>query len=164
MLSLGSNRGDRLAWLKRACEALAARPGFSLTACSPVYETEPVGVRPEFEGHLYLNQVVIVETALEPEAFSEAVHDIERQLGRTRVPATPNLPRTIDIDIVAFGELRSDLPALTLPHPRARTRRFVLQPLADLRPDYVLPGETRTVSELLSRLPEKPGVCRLTPT
>ena len=73
----------------------------------------------------------------------------------------PNTPRTLDIDIVAFGDLVVASPELTLPHPRAHTRRFVLQPLADLRPDYRLPGEPRTVSDLLKNLPPTPFVNRL---
>jgi 2-amino-4-hydroxy-6-hydroxymethyldihydropteridine diphosphokinase len=182
ILSLGSNQGDRFAWLGRARDALAlysrtygtaadapaagpdprdGPPPIRILECSPVYETEPVDVPATFAGQLYLNQVVIVETALDAAAFSDAVHAVERRLGRTRGPL-PNLPRTIDIDIVAFGGLRSDAPDLTLPHPRARARRFVLQPLADLRPGFVLPGETRTVSELLLSLPPAPRVTRLT--
>lgn len=159
VLSLGSNQGDRLAWLNRAVAALSAWPGIRLLERSPVYETDPVGAPPAFAGHRYLNQVVIVATTLAAEAFSDAVHAVESQLGRTR-GAVPNLPRTIDIDIIAWGALRSGSPALTLPHPRARERRFVLQPLADLRPGYVLPGETRTVSDLLRALPEAPRVAR----
>ena len=157
IVSLGSNQGDRLAWLNRACAALAALPETCLTARSPIYETEPVGVPPHLAAHLYLNSVVIVETRLAPNAFSRAIHDIEASLGRTRGDR-PNLPRTIDIDIVAIDRLTLDSPELTLPHPRARSRRFVLQPLADLCPDYLFPGDTRTVSDLLYALPPAPRV------
>ena len=160
VLSLGSNQGDRQGWLERACEALAAWPGIRMADRSPIYETEPVDVHPEFAEHLYLNRIVIVETDLEPEAFSTAVHAIEQRLGRQRGRGA-NLPRTIDIDIITCADRRCDLPHLTLPHPRARQRRFVLQPLADLRPGLVLPGERRTVAELLAELPETPRVSRL---
>jgi 2-amino-4-hydroxy-6-hydroxymethyldihydropteridine diphosphokinase len=160
ILSLGSSQGDRLAWLDQARDALDRLPDVRVRECSRVYETDPVDA-PEAFAHLrYLNQVLIAETALDADAFSTAVHAVEQRLGRERGPA-PNLPRTIDIDIVTFGALRSDAPHLTLPHPRARTRRFVLQPLADLRPDFILPGETLTVAELLRCLPETPGVTRL---
>ena len=159
LLSLGSNLGDRLAWLKRAGLELLALPDTRCVAISPVYETEPVGAPASCRGLLYLNCVVILETGLAPDAFSDAVHVVEDRLGRTR-GATPNLPRTIDIDILSFDGLRLDSPALTLPHPRARERRFVLQPLADLRPDFVFPGDTRTVSDLLRALPPEPRVTR----
>lgn len=155
ILSLGSNMGDRLEWLQRARDALNALPGVRLLACSPIYETEPVDVPDAFAGQLYLNQVVIVETTLDAESFSSAIHTIEHQLGRER-GSEQNLPRTIDIDIIAFGSLRSDAPHLTLPHPRAHTRRFVLQPLADLCPGFILPGGSLTVTELLHALPENP--------
>ena len=160
ILSLGSNEGDRLTWLKRAGLALLALPDTRCVAISPVYETEPVGVPPEFAGQLFLNCVVIVSTRLTPESLSTAIHAIEDQLGRTRETA-PNRPRTIDIDIVAFGDVCVASPSLTLPHPRAHERRFVLQPLADLRPDFVLPGDTKTVSDLLSALPPNPRVSRI---
>ena len=152
VLSLGSNLGDRPVWLARARDALAASAGIHITACSLVYETEPVDVSEAFAQQLYLNQAVIVETTLDARSFSDTVHAIETRLGRTRGPL-PNQPRTVDIDIITFGGLRSDAPDLTLPHPRARTRRFVLQPLADLRPDMIFPGESLTVAELLRALP-----------
>ncbi len=160
ILSLGSNQGDRLAWLKQAGLELLALPDTRCVAVSSVYETEPVGVPPEFAGQLFLNCVVIVSTRLTPESFSTAIHAIEDRFGRTRGD-TPNLPRAIDIDIVAFDDLCSATPSLTLPHPRARARRFVLQPLADLRPDFVFPGDTKTVSDLLSALPPDPRVSRI---
>lgn len=160
ILSLGSNQGDRLACLKRAGLELLSLPETRCVAISPVYETEPVGVPPEFAGQRFLNCVVIVETGLAPHDFSSDIHAIEERLGRTRGD-TPNRPRTIDIDIVTFGDLCSASPALTLPHPRARERRFVLQPLADLRPDFVFPGDTKPVSALLSALPPDPRVSRI---
>ena len=161
ILSLGSNQGDRPAWLACARDALDATPGIRVTACSPVYETEPVDVPEAFAQQHYLNQVAIVETALDAHTFSDTIHAIENRLGRTRGPH-PNTPRTIDIDIITLGDLRSDAPDLTLPHPRARIRRFVLQPLADLRPGMILPGESHTVADLLRALPPEPRVTRLT--
>lgn len=124
-----------------------------------MYETEPVDVPPAFACDLYLNRIAVVETTLETEAFSDAVHEIERRLGRTR-GTEPNLPRNIDIDIIVLGSICTTSPALTLPHPRARERRFVLQPLADLRPGLILPGDDRTVAERLRDLPEHPRVTR----
>ena len=159
VLSLGSNQGDRLAWLTRAREALETWPEIRLLAGSPVYETEPDGVPQAFARHRFLNQVVLVATTLAPEAFSNAVHAIEERLGRTR-GAVPGSPRTLDIDILSFDDLRLETPELTLPHHRARLRRFVLQPLADLRPEFVFPGDTRSVSDLLRALPPGPAVRR----
>ena len=159
ILSLGSNEGDRLAWINRACVKLSELSDTRLAARSPIYETEPVGTPPDFSAPLYLNGVVIVETRLAPGDFSRAIHAIEASLGRIRGD-TPNLPRTLDIDIIAIDSLTSDNPELTLPHPRARSRLFVLRPLADLRPDYRFPCENSTVTDLLLALPPVPRVTR----
>lgn len=157
ILSLGSNQGDRLAWLKRAGLALLTLPESRLTDLSPVYESEPVGVPEACRGLPFLNCVAILETRLEPRALLAALHAVESSLGRTR-GAEPGLPRTLDIDLIAFGGLTLDAPGLTLPHPRARERRFVLQPLADLRPAFAFPGDARTVTDLLRGLPAEPRV------
>lgn len=154
ILSLGSNQGDRLAWLKQATFALLALPRVRAVAISPVYETEPVD---EAEGGDFLNGALIMETDLPPHALLNALRDIERLLGRTRGPR-PGLPRTLDLDLIALGDIQCDTPSLVLPHPRARLRRFVLQPLADIRPEYIFPGDTRTVSEILRALPTTPAV------
>lgn len=157
ILSLGSNLGDRRAHLLAARAALAALPGTRLVACAPLYETEPVDVPADVDRRLYLNTVLVLESALEPEAFSEAMHAIEARLGRVRGPER-HAPRPIDIDLVAFGEFRRDTPSLRLPHPEAAFRRFVLQPLADVRPGLRLPGQLRTVHDLLAALPPVPAV------
>lgn len=159
ILSLGSNQGDRLDWLKQAGLALLALPDTRGVAFSPVYETAPVDVPEAYANQPFLNCVVLLETGLDPHAFSHAIHAIEDRLGRRR-GGTFGLPRTIDIDILAFGDLQSAAPDLLLPHPRACVRRFVLQPLADLRPDFVFPGTARSVSDLLSALPPGPTVRR----
>ena len=93
-------------------------------------ETEPVDVPPEFASMKFLNQVLVFETALGPRDFSRRMHAIEEQLGRVRT--VRNGPRTIDIDLIDFNGLVSDDPELTLPHPRARERDFVMRPLAEL--------------------------------
>ena len=157
ILSLGSNLGDRRANLLAARAALAALPGTRLVACAPLYETEPVDAPADDDRRLYLNTVLVLESALEPEAFSEAMHAIEARLGRVRGPAR-HAPRPIDIDLVAFGDLRRDTPSLRLPHPEAARRRFVLQPLADVRPGLRLPSQLRTVRDLLAALPPTPAV------
>lgn len=159
-LSLGSNLGDRLQWLEQARGLLDRHPDMRVTATSPVYETEPCGAPEAYAAAHYLNMAVTVETGLPPIAFSDAVHAIENDMGRRR-HTRPNLPRNIDIDIICHGETAVSAPTLTLPHPRAHLRRFVLQPLADLLPDLILPGQTRTVTELLQSLPKTPRAARL---
>ncbi|MDD5704720.1 MAG: 2-amino-4-hydroxy-6-hydroxymethyldihydropteridine diphosphokinase [Kiritimatiellae bacterium] len=157
ILSLGSNLGDRRDNLVAACAALAQLPGTRLLASAPIYETDPVDVPAAFRDAAYLNTVIVLETALTPDALSEAAHTIEKRLGRVR-GAERNAPRTLDIDLIACGPTVSDRPELRLPHPRALQRRFVVQPLADVRPDLVLPGATHTVREILASLPRVPAV------
>jgi 2-amino-4-hydroxy-6-hydroxymethyldihydropteridine diphosphokinase len=156
VLSLGSNLGDRAEWLRRAVAALDELCDTCVTVRSSLYETEPVDVPEEHRAGSFLNAVAILETRLDPSRLSSAVHAIEDRLGRTR--QFYNQPRTIDIDIIAFDNLISSTPALILPHPQAHLRRFVLQPLAEAEPEFVLPGQHRTVAQLLSALPAKPAV------
>ena len=116
-LSLGSNLGDRLARLAAARDALAALPQTRLLAVSRVWETEPVEVPQAWREAVFLNAVVVVETALDADAFSVAVHGVETALGRVRGPVR-NAPRAIDIDILYFGDLASDRPDLAAAPPR----------------------------------------------
>ncbi len=157
ILSLGSNLGNRLACLAQAREALASLPQTSLVASSRVYLAEPVDVPADSHAWAFLNAVVVLETALTPPVLLVAAHAIELQLGRAR-SAIRNAPRTIDIDLIACGDLRLDTPALQLPHPRAHLRRFVCEPLAELRPDLVLPGQRLPIRAILTALPASPSV------
>ena len=156
-LSMGSNLGDRLANLQRARQKIRRLPGIEIAAQAPVYETEPVDVRADYERFSFLNTILILSSADELSAsrmvalLNEFKH-IEHSLGR-RDSSIRNEPRRMDLDIVYAGEATVDLPELTLPHPRWTTRRFVLQPLADVRPDLVIPGETRPVQAVLDALP-----------
>ncbi len=159
LLSLGSNLGDRLANIRAAIAELEAAIPHSSFDAAPAYETEPVDVPEEWAAQSYINTAVAVDTDMTPDALSETVHAIEDRLGRKRTGY--HAPRTIDIDIVAFGDARSSRPDLRLPHPEAASRRFVLQPLADIRPDFILPGQTRTIAELLAALPERPAARRM---
>jgi 2-amino-4-hydroxy-6-hydroxymethyldihydropteridine diphosphokinase len=142
VLSLGSNMGDRLDNLQEAVDALFDAPGLEFVAMSPVYETAPVGgpEQPDF-----LNIVVIADTRLTPETLLERVLSIEDAMDRVRTARWG--PRTLDIDIVRFGDVASADPALTLPHPRAHERAFVLVPWSDVEPDAALPGHG-SVAEL----------------
>ena len=130
VVSLGSNIEPRTDYLERALEALAAFPGTRLVRASSVIETEPIGVPLEFAELKFLNQVAIFETNLGPFDFSRRMHAVEDDLGRVRT--VRNGPRTIDIDLIDFGGQVIDTPELTLPHPRAAERDFVLRPLAEL--------------------------------
>jgi 2-amino-4-hydroxy-6-hydroxymethyldihydropteridine diphosphokinase len=156
-LSMGSNLGDRLRNLRRARGEMAASDGVTLLASSRLYETEPVDVLPENMGLRYLNAVVVIGTDRSPAAIAERAHEIEAEMGRERT-VDRNAPRPLDIDLIYAGAMRVHTGALTLPHPRWQERRFVVQPLADVRPDLVVPGQSRPVRGVLASLPERPGV------
>jgi 2-amino-4-hydroxy-6-hydroxymethyldihydropteridine diphosphokinase len=141
-LSLGSNIGDREANLRAAIERLP------VLRVSPVYETEPVDYTDQ---PWFLNQVAEIETDLPPRDLLKLTSRIEHDLGRVR--AVPKGPRTIDIDILLYGDLGLKTPDLQIPHPRMADRRFVLAPLADLAPDIQHPVTRRTVREMLAAAP-----------
>lgn len=130
IVALGSNVEPRADYLARARAALAAFPGTRLERASSVIETAPVDVPPEYADLAFLNQVLVLWTTLEPYDFSRRMHAIEDRLGRVRT--VRNGPRTIDVDLIDFGGLVNDDPILTLPHPRAHLRDFVMRPLAEL--------------------------------
>ena len=156
-LSLGSNLGDRLRHLQLAGAAIAAIPGVKVLDRSPVYETEPVNVAPAFNRKRFLNAVVVIKTVKRPEELLPLLRGLETRLGRRRT-ADRSAPRPIDIDMLYAGRLRRRGEPLTLPHPRWHERRFVVQPLADVRPQLVLPGEPRSVAQVLATLPPSPQV------
>jgi 2-amino-4-hydroxy-6-hydroxymethyldihydropteridine diphosphokinase len=150
LLAVGANLGDRLGTLQGCVQAIGGLADTDVLAISPVYETAPVGgpAQPD-----YLNAVLIVATALGPRALLAATQRIEADFGRVRLPGAERFgPRTLDIDIISYDEEISDDPVLTLPHPRAHERAFVLVPWASLEPDAVLPGRGR-VADLVAALP-----------
>lgn len=149
ILSLGSNIEPRKRFLEQALQELEALPETHHVRCSSFHETEPVGVPESERDHLFLNAVVVLETRLQPLPFLAAVQAIEERLGRTRT-GRYGAARTMDIDIIAFGDTRLQTPTLTLPHPCAHQRSFVLQPLAELLPHYTLPGQQQTVTQLIN--------------
>lgn len=144
VLALGSNLGDRLATLEGGLTVLLNERALTLIALSPVYETVPVGGPPQPE---YLNAVLVARTSLTPMALLHRCQHAEQAFHRTRTQVWG--PRTLDVDIIVYGDLVSDDPVLTLPHPRARERAFVLAPWLDAEPDAELPGQGR-VSDLLA--------------
>jgi 2-amino-4-hydroxy-6-hydroxymethyldihydropteridine diphosphokinase len=135
VLALGSNLGDRLGRLQRAVDALTEVAGCRVVAVSPVYETEPVGGPDQPR---YLNAVVLAETVLPPVELLARAHAIEAAAHRIRQERWG--PRTLDVDLISYDDLTSDDPALTLPHPRAHERGFVLAPWHDVDAAAAIPG------------------------
>lgn len=157
-VALGSNIGDRLENLRAARKAIfdlanVKRPILS----SAVYETEPVGCEPA--AGKFLNAVIEFEYEGDPARLLEQLIQIEEASGRKR-DHPQNVSRTIDIDLLYCGDQQINDERLQLPHPRTHLRKFVLKPLADIRPDLVLPGGKKTVTELLEELRESDEVFR----
>jgi len=144
-LGLGSNMGDRQNHITLALDSLAMHPGIDMIAVSGLYETPPWG---KTDQPAFLNAAVLIETDLAPRTLLEAVLGIERSLGRVRGQLWG--PRTIDVDILLYGDTKVDEPGLTIPHPRIHERAFVIRPLADVLPGAVIAG--RSVSDWLQTL------------
>jgi 2-amino-4-hydroxy-6-hydroxymethyldihydropteridine diphosphokinase len=146
-IGLGSNLGDREEYLRRALDLLRAEPDIDVTGVSSVRETDPVGV---LDQPRFLNAVARVETGIGPRRLLDRLLAAERALGRRR--DGPRFgPRTIDLDLLLFGDEEIEEPGLTVPHPRLAERRFVVEPLHELDPGLVVPGRG-PVSDLLSAL------------
>jgi 2-amino-4-hydroxy-6-hydroxymethyldihydropteridine diphosphokinase len=145
VLSLGSNLGNRLETLQGAIDALEDTPGVRIKAVSPVYETQPWGVAADSQPS-YFNAVVVLKTTLPPSSLLERAHAVEEAFHRVRDERWG--ARTLDVDIVAYADVVDDDPHLTLPHPRAHERAFVLAPWYDVEPEAQLPGRG-TVAGLL---------------
>jgi 2-amino-4-hydroxy-6-hydroxymethyldihydropteridine diphosphokinase len=146
-VGFGANLGNREQTIRRAVDALGRRPGVEVLAVSAFRETDPVGFtdQPPF-----LNGAAVVETDLEPRALLDALLAVERELGRTR--DGPRFgPRTIDLDLLVFGNREVSEPGLTVPHPRLAERAFALEPLVELDPELEIPGRGR-VADLLRGL------------
>src|SRR4051812_11571266 len=133
---MGANIGDRRRSLAAALDALGAEPGIEVVAVSSQRETDPVGYadQPRF-----LNAAAAIDTELGPRELLDRLLDVERRLGRTR--EGPRFgPRTIDLDLLVYGDEEIDEPGLAVPHPRLHERRFALEPLSELDPALVVPG------------------------
>ena len=144
VLALGSNLGDRRDIIQGAVDAVEGIDGVRVTAASPVYETAPVGGPRQPD---YLNAVLLITTSLPSLELLDRLHEVEAAFDRVRLVRWG--PRTLDIDIITVAGERSDDPELTLPHPRAHERAFVLAPWHDADPDAVLPGHG-AVADLLA--------------
>lgn len=148
VIALGSNQGDREQLLRDAITAITLLDGVQVTAASTIVETlalKPAGIDPDAPS--YLNAVVLVRVAGEPQNFLRQLHQIEARLGRIRQEVWGD--RTIDLDLIDFDQLQINTPTITLPHPRAWQRAFVLAPWLQVQPDAVLAGRGR-VADLLN--------------
>ncbi|MGW8361612.1 2-amino-4-hydroxy-6-hydroxymethyldihydropteridine diphosphokinase [Streptomyces wedmorensis] len=146
VLAFGANLGNRLETLQGAVDALADTPGLRVKAVSPVYETEPWGVEPGSQPS-YLNAVALVRTTLPPSSLLERAQAVEEAFHRVREERWG--ARTLDVDIITYADAVSEDPVLTLPHPRAHQRAFVLAPWHDVDPEAQLPGHG-PVADLLT--------------
>lgn len=148
-IGLGANLGDARAALEAALQALAALPGTQLRRSSSLYRSAPI----DSSGPDYLNAVAELATALGPLELLHALQSIERNHGRER--PYRNAPRTLDLDLLLLDSLTLDTPELTLPHPRAHQRAFVLLPLTELAPQLQIPGHG-PAAELLGKVQDQP--------
>lgn len=146
VLGLGANLGDRMAALQHAIDLVCADPAVTPVGVSAVFETDPVGgpTQPD-----YLNAVLLVRTTLVPVEVLALAHLAEQDLQRVRDVRWG--ARTLDVDVITYGDVTSADPVLTLPHPRAAIRAFVLVPLSDVAPDLQLAGQTMTAVQLLEK-------------
>ena len=147
-VALGSNLGDREGTLLAALDALAAEPGIDVVAVSRFYDTDPVGYvdQPRF-----LNGAAAIDTELPAGELLQRLLAVELRFGRRREDVPAQGPRTLDLDLLLYGDAEIDEPGLRIPHPRMHERRFVLEPLADLDPALEVPGKGQ-VQDILARL------------
>ncbi|MFZ1326443.1 MAG: 2-amino-4-hydroxy-6-hydroxymethyldihydropteridine diphosphokinase [Candidatus Contendobacter sp.] len=157
-IGIGSNLDDPVQQVQRAFQALRTLPVSRLSAQSPLYRSAPVGGPPDQPD--YINAVAVLDTTLLPAPLLAALQQLEQAQGRTR--AVRWGPRTLDLDLLLYDALVSEAPNLTLPHPRLQERAFVLQPLYDLAPQLIIPGQG-SVRELWAKI-SKQGLSRLDST
>jgi len=151
-IGIGTNLGDRLAHIAHAVTRLDAMPETRLRRVAAAFETRPVG---PVEQGLYLNTAAAIETGLAPSALLKCLQAIERERGRDRSGEARWGPRTLDLDILVYGDQIVHEPGLVIPHKRMHERAFVLRPLAQTAPELVVPGTGHTVSQLLDALPRR---------
>ena len=171
-IALGSNLGDRAATIESAFAALASSPAIILLASGPVIETAAVAA-PDFlagsaevggitsridPGGPYLNSAALIRTTLTPLDLLARLQQIEQAHGRTRQPGRRWAPRTLDLDLILYGNQTLSLPGLAVPHPRLQERCFVLAPLAALAPGWIVPTLGKTVAQLLAELRPASGI------
>ena len=160
-IGFGSNVGNRLDFCDRAITLLSLIPHSEMLAVSPLYETEPVADHAHPGENWFLNGVAQLHTDVTPRSLLAVCREIERSLGRDEHDRKG--PRTLDLDLLFYGQRISPEPDLEIPHPRLHQRRFVLAPLVDLDPSWEHPQLHRTVAELLQRVSNSSVVRRLDP-
>lgn len=160
-IGFGSNVGDRLDFCDRAVTLLSLLPHSQLVAVSSLYETEPVPDAGAPGEGWFLNGVVQLETDMTPQSLLAVCREIERALGRD--PDHRTGPRTMDLDILFYGDRAIEERDFVVPHPRLHLRRFVLEPLVELAPSFIHPVVKQTVSHLLAQLADAHQVRRLAP-
>ena len=158
-IALGSNVGDRLENLRAAYrEVIKLSSDPAAIRCSSIYETSPVDSPPDASS--YLNAVIEIEYERPAVALLDSLLKIERTLGRpSKRPR--NAPRVIDLDLLYVGNLTLNSPEIVIPHPRIIQRRFVLEPLADIAPELMLPGQAASIRESLMRLKNEEEVTKI---
>jgi 2-amino-4-hydroxy-6-hydroxymethyldihydropteridine diphosphokinase len=154
----GSNQGERMKIFREARRCMTAYDDAHELAASPVYETEPVGVKDEYKDLPYLNAVLVLESTEPAQTWLERLQSVEEQFGRVRSTDDRFAPRTLDIDMLYCDQEIIDSGGLSVPHPRWAERRFVIQPLCDVRPDKIMPGAGQTVQAILEMLNEDKDV------
>ncbi|BCA55645.1 2-amino-4-hydroxy-6-hydroxymethyldihydropteridine diphosphokinase [Nitrospira sp. KM1] len=157
-IGFGSNVGNRIDFCDRAVTLLSLLPHSRLAGVSLLYESEPVFDHAQPGNDWFLNGVVHIETDLTPQSLLTVIREIERSLGRDEENRSG--PRTMDLDILFYGDRVINEPGLTVPHPRLHRRRFVLMPLSELEPLFVHPTMRRTVNQLLAEA-DDPSEVRL---
>ncbi|MGA1190880.1 MAG: 2-amino-4-hydroxy-6-hydroxymethyldihydropteridine diphosphokinase [Bdellovibrionota bacterium] len=150
-VALGTNRGDRIAYLTDALTRISNECG-SIEAQSSIYESAPLPV-PGLSQGAFLNMIIRITTNVAPELLLQQFHTIEKALGRNREEEITWGPRTIDIDLITYEQICS-LHSPVLPHPRFHERDFVLVPLREIEPNFIAPMSGESIETLLSRIPE----------
>jgi 2-amino-4-hydroxy-6-hydroxymethyldihydropteridine diphosphokinase len=152
LIGFGSNQGDSVAICRAAIRSLSEHSAIRVVRVSSFYRTAPVGL---LDQGWFVNGVILCTTSLSPSELMDVLHDVERSFGRTR--AVRWGPRTLDLDLLAYGDRVLQLPELTVPHARMHERRFVLAPLVEIHPEWIHPVLGQSARELLSGLPGEDG-------
>jgi len=152
LIGFGSNRGDPVAICRAAIQTLSEHTAIQLVRASSFYRTAPVGF---LDQEWFVNGVLLCTTNMSPSELMDVLHAVERSFGRTRTDRWG--PRTLDLDLLAYGDRGLRLPELTVPHARMHERRFVLAPLVEIYPEWIHPVLRQSARELLFRLPAEDG-------
>jgi 2-amino-4-hydroxy-6-hydroxymethyldihydropteridine diphosphokinase len=157
-LGFGSNIGDGTHLVTRAIKEVAGNPHIAYVKQSSFWLTEPLYDRQQPD---FVNAAALYRSDLQPYALLEFLQLIEKQFLRKRDPQRPKGPRTMDIDIIFYGDIILNSPGLTIPHPHFHERKFILFPMAEIDVNYIVPGTSLSIAEYIQRCPDKSKVERL---